>query len=217
MAGFWDIAEVVLPIAASVVGTPLAGAAVSAAMSAGKTKAKGGSWGNALTQGAISGGLGMLGGAAAGKATGEVAKKIGEGAVKEAGAKALAGETVSRFSAGLTDTAKTNALQGLGGGIDAALTKTTDEGLKKVAASTVENVGKDAGETAAKVRFSEAQTEFLNKAGATAEELDQEAKARRMKTEQENARFLEQMKAGSVPVDQDPYQSQFYKPYQGSY
>jgi len=217
MAGFWDIAEIVLPVAASVVGTPLAGAAVSAAMSAGKAKAKGDSWGNALTQGAVSGGLGMLGGAAAGKATGAVAKKIGEGAVKEAGSKALAGETVQRFSAGLTDAANTNSLQGLSGGIDAALSKTTDEGLKKVAASTTEKVAGGAGETAAKVRFSEAQTELLNKAGEVSQELDDEAKARRLKTEQENARFLEMMKQGSVPVNQDEYSSQFYKPYQGSY
>jgi hypothetical protein len=99
--GAWmDIVQMVAPIAASVVGTPLAGAAVSALLEGAESKLEGGSWKEALLKGAVSGGLGaatagVTGGAD--KLVGEAFKKTAEEGIKGAAGKKLAEEGVGQF------------------------------------------------------------------------------------------------------------------------
>jgi len=95
---WWDIAEIVVPVAASVVGTPAAGIAVSAAMKGGKAAAEGkgikGIAGQAIL-GAGTGAAGALGAGALGKAVGKAGEKAATKASEKAVEK-LAGTAVSK-------------------------------------------------------------------------------------------------------------------------
>lgn len=95
-----DIAQVALPMIASVVGTPLMGAAVSALLEGAEAKLEGGSWKEALMKGLVSGGTGALtAGLApgAGSAATEAGKKAGTEAVNTVTKKG-----VEQAAAGLT-------------------------------------------------------------------------------------------------------------------
>jgi len=164
----WDYAKIVVPIVAGVVGTPAAGAAAAAAMSAGETKAKGGSWADAAKSGAIAGGTSYVGGAvlggaaagaggqaageAAGKAAGETAGKAASKAVAPRMSEALGLEQA--FDTALAGKAgeqafTTSMAEGFG---DNALREGINDTLK---GAIVKNAAKKEGEAAAKARFLE--------------------------------------------------------------
>ena len=92
-----DIAQVALPILASVVGTPLMGIAVSALLEGAESKLEGGSWKEAVTKGLVSGGMGAVTGGAGSAIAGEVGKKAGTEAVK-----AVTKKGVDQVAGGLT-------------------------------------------------------------------------------------------------------------------
>jgi hypothetical protein len=84
---WWDIMQVVGPVAATAIGGPVAGMAVSGAMGAGGAKAKGGSTADILRGGAIGVGTGALGAGGLGKAS-QTAAGLAKNAAAKEGAKA---------------------------------------------------------------------------------------------------------------------------------
>jgi len=113
--GWWDIAQIAVPIAATAVGGPVGGIAASALMSGGGTAAKGGSLKDILISGGIGAGTGALGAGAAGaigKNVGTAAKgavekgmDVGVNEVIKANMGAMAKEGISAGAGELTDAA----------------------------------------------------------------------------------------------------------------
>ena len=108
--GYWDIAKIVVPVAAGIVGTPAAGIAAAAAMNAGEGVAKGEGVEGALKRGAIGAGTQAIGGGAgkalgglltkgAAEGTGTVLADIGTNSVLKPGA-TLAKEAAKQRFAG---------------------------------------------------------------------------------------------------------------------
>jgi hypothetical protein len=237
MAGFWDIAEIVLPIAASVVGTPAAGAAVAGLTSAAKSKSEGGSWADALTRGGISAGLGFVGGKGAeklaGKATEKAAEKVTEKAAEKAtekaaekvaekgaekGTEAAVQQRVSQaIGKKATSQAQRRAAEQLAS--EEASEQALQEALKSGKGTVTETANAYVDSAAAQtptdkqVRFHEAQQELLNNLEAGANEYLDEAAARRQAAEEESKRFLAQLQQQGGGAGYEPYRSPFYTPY----
>ena len=143
---FWDIAHFVVPIAATVIGGPGAGIAVSGAMGAGKGVAKGEGAKGALLRGALGAGTGAL---SAG-ATGALSKGAGEAAMNQSLKQVLKAGFDESGNAIVTDAAlkaaggmKAGALQGLSSLTSKAQGKNPGEttGMLKTVSSGAHTLG----------------------------------------------------------------------------
>jgi len=226
MGAWMDIVQMIAPIAASVVGTPLAGAAVSALLEGAESKLEGGSWKEALTKGAVSGGIGAItGGLAPGadKVAGEAVKQVGKGAVEEAGKKALtegvAKEGAKQLGLGLAtdsagelvkNTAMNRAMESVGG----EATKRFTDQMATAAAGGAANAAIAGGDASAKQRFFD-HAQSLGEMGldtyaAGRAEADMKKKAGMLQNQQ-----LMQRIQGAMQGQYQPAGSRFYKPYGG--
>jgi hypothetical protein len=223
-----DIAQVVLPLIASVAGTPLAGAAVSALMEGAEAKLEGGSWKEALMKGLVSGGTGA---ATAGLAPGAdklagTAVEVGKGAVVESGKKALTGEVAKKgfdlgtqelgaqLLSGATDTATSSLTKG----INTALSGATDPAMKSIAGLGVDKAADAAGvvgDATAKQRFIEHATQLGEMGLQTYQAGQAEAGAKRSQTEAINAQMQARLQ-GVMDGERHKRQKPRYSGY-GSY
>jgi hypothetical protein len=212
--GAWmDIVQTIAPIAASVVGTPLAGAAVSALLEGAETKLEGGSFKDALLKGALSGGIGA--------ATGGLAP----GADKVAGeaAKVGAGEVVK---AGLGEGAKKGGAFGLGLVADEAGNLVQESALKRALASAGDEVVQEGlgsaagaaagavGEAGAKQKFLEHITELGNMGLGMHQQVQAEGAERARSSQIMNQELMQRIQGAMQGQYQRP-RSRFYKPYGG--
>jgi hypothetical protein len=221
--GAWmDIVQMIAPIAASVVGTPLAGAAVSALLEGAESKLEGGSWKEALLKGGLSGGLGAATGALPGgadKLVGEALKKTTEetakGAAKKAGesfltqgtikgAQNIAGKTGEELTKGVAGSLTDEASKRFTGHVS---DMARDAAINKMLASG------ETGEASAKQTFFE-HAQNLGEMGLGAytagrAEAMQGAQAGALQNQQ-----LMQRIQGAMSGQYQPKKgSRFYKPY----
>lgn len=226
--GAWmDIVQVVAPIAASVVGTPLAGAAVSALLEGAEAKLEGGSWKEALMKGAISGGTGMVGGALLGggadKLVGEAFKKTAGEAAKKTAGKAAEKGAESFLTQGIIQNAKPVI-----GKTGEELTKAVTGSLSEEAAGRfsghMAGMGRDAmidkllsegkGEASKKQKFFE-HAQSLGEMGLGAYNATKaEAAARGQQGQLMNQQLMQSIQ-GAMQGQYTPPGSRFYKPYGG--
>jgi len=224
--GVWmDVAQVVLPIAASVIGTPLAGAAVSMLLEGAETKLEGGTWKEAAMSGAMSGGLsaatGGIAGGIGGKAASEGAKQVGKGVVQEAGKKAIeqgaleGAKQGGAFGLGLAldeagNLASKTALQK---GLAAAGDSVTKPALQQIAAQAatggMEEGAKVMGEAGAKQRFVEHLTDLGTMSYGAYQEGQAESQQKHQMNKIQNAQLMQQI--------QGAMQGQYIKPKPRSY
>jgi hypothetical protein len=221
--GAWmDVVQMIAPIAVSVVGTPLAGAAVSALLEGAESKLEGGSWKEALMKGAISGGVGAATGGLTGgsdKVAGEALKKTVEestkGAAKKTGESFLTQGTIqgAKNIAGKTGD---ELIKGVAGSL-------TDEASKRFTGH-VSNMARDAaidkmlasgeGEAGAKQRFFEhAQTLGEMGLGAYTSSRAEAAQGAQAGALQNQA--LMQRIQSAMQGQYQPARSRYYKPYGG--
>ena len=209
LGGIMDIVQVALPLLASVTGTPMAGAAVSALLEGAESKLEGGSWKEALTKSLVSGGIGAAtGGLASGtdKLAGEAFKKTAEEGSK-IGTKAVAEATKGAAGSFLQPSATVAA-----GGFKNIAGKTGDELTKGLAGSLTPEAGKtftqhlatgtrDAaidsmiaggqpGDATAKAKFIDHVTELGTMGLETHGAMQAEAGARRGQAEAINAQSM---------------------------
>jgi hypothetical protein len=149
---FWDVMQIVAPVAATAVGGPAAGIAVSGAMGAGTGIAKGEGVKGALLRGAVGAGTGAV---AAG-ATGALSKGA-EGAATKAVQKAGMDASMGKILAsGLDDAGmpivSNSAMAASKAASDAAANSAKNKALMKVAELTTKGRGKNEGETAAMLK-----------------------------------------------------------------
>jgi len=123
-AGF-DIAQIVLPLIASTVGTPLMGMALSALMEGAESKLEGGSWKEAIARGGISGATSAITGGAAG-AAGDVATDVATDAVVDAATDQAVKEVVG-----------TGAEQVVGAAVSEGADEIGKEAIKEIAKDSV--------------------------------------------------------------------------------
>lgn len=217
--GAWmDILQMVGPLAASVVGTPLAGAAVSALLEGAESKLEGGSWKEALLKGGMSGGLGAVtGGLAPGadKVAGEATKQLGKGVVEEAGKKALSKGAQEGFKLGLAEPSR--SVMGLG--LEKTMAPELMDQLGKVAASTGASVTGAAvaggGDAGAKQRFIEHMTDLGQMGLGAYQEAQAVGAGKRRANEAMNMQMQQAIQGAMGGQFQRP-KSRFYRPY-GSY
>lgn len=150
---WWDIAEIVVPVAASIVGTPAAGIAVSAAMKGGKAAAEGKGWQGILGQAALgagTGAVGALGAGAAGKAISGAAEKsaakVGEKAVEGLAKEAISKGGLTIGSMGVPQIAWGAAGEGAIKGATDTISKAGTGALSKLATKTGETLQKATGD-----------------------------------------------------------------------
>lgn len=226
----YDIAQVVLPIVASVVATPLAGAAVAALMQGAETKLEGGSWRDAAISGALSGGIGAAtGGIAsgigggAGSAVTEGAKKIGEGVITEAGKAALTegGKQAGAFGLDIALDQAGNIVKETA--IQKTLATVGDEVAKKSMQSIASGMGSPGGESIGKMfsSISDKKAQFINDVGDLAEgglgvysELSQEAEGKKRMSEALNDQLMRKVQ-GAMSGEYVPTEASFYKKKKG--
>lgn len=202
-----DIAQVILPLAASVVGTPLAGAAMSALLEGAESKLEGGSWKEALTKGLVSGGIGAAtGGLASGadKIAGEAFKKAASEGAGKIGSKAVTEATKGAAGSFLTQGAISNAQniagktgEGLVKGLSGSLTPEASKRFTEHLASGTRDTAIDTmlaggqqGEATAKQKFIEHVTDLGTMGLETHSAMTAEAGARRGQNEALNSQAM---------------------------
>ncbi|MHC4120805.1 MAG: hypothetical protein ACYSWO_25215 [Planctomycetota bacterium] len=226
--GAWmDIVQMVAPIAASVVGTPLAGAAVSALLEGAESKLEGGSWKEALLKGGLSGGISAATGGLAGgadKLATEAAKKTLTEGAKGAGKK-LGTEGVGQFlKQGSIEAAKPVI-----GKTGEELTKAVTGSLSEEAAGRfTEHLGgmqrdaaidkllagvTDGGEASKKQKFFE-HAQSLGEMGLGAYTAGRaEAAGRGQAGAMQNQALMQRIQGAMEGQYQRPGGSRYYKPY----
>lgn len=230
MGAWMDIAQVVLPIAASVIGTPLAGAAVSMLLEGAETKAEGGSWKDAAMSGAMSGGLsaatGGIAGGIGGKAGAEGAKQLGKGAVQEAGKKAIEqGALEGAKQAGafgldlaLDEAGNLAAKTALQRGLSAAGDSVTGPALQQIAAQAatggLEEGAKVMGDADAKQRFVEHLTDLGTMSYGAYQEGVAESNQKAAAGQAMNAQLMRQIR-GAMNGEYVKPKQKHYTPYGG--
>jgi hypothetical protein len=131
---FWDVMQVVAPVAATAIGGPVAGIAVSGAMGAGGSLAQGEDWRTALLKGGVGAGTGALAAGATGglsKAATNVGAKAAERGMAQMAAESVAGGLgtgLPQFSQAALDSAtkglaKKAAFDSVGGALSKSLGK----------------------------------------------------------------------------------------------
>ena len=188
-----DIAQVIAPLAASVVGTPLAGAAVSALLEGAESKLEGGSWKESLMKGLISGGVGAAtGGIASGadKIATEAAKKTIEEGVKDVGTEVAKDAAGSFLTQGTIQNAKDIAGKTVEGLVNNLATSFSPEASKQFTKNLADGApiynmlaSDQPGDATAKQRFLEHVTELGNMGLQTRNAMRSEAAQRRGQNE----------------------------------
>ena len=211
-----NIASIALPLAASIFGGPLGGAAASALMGGLETKLGGGSLKEALLSGAISGGTGALtAGIAPGGAGRGVEKVLGKGAVEAAGKNILKGQG-TKVGLGLT----ADMLSGEAGkqafslGTDTMFKGAMSQGLKQGLATGAGKVLAEGAETTAKMRFIEHAQGLGTQALGAFGEAQAEGAERRGRNEAINVQMQNRIES-AMQGQFIPSKSKYYRPYGG--
>lgn len=232
--GAWmDIVQAVAPMAASIVGTPLAGAAVSALLEGTEAKLEGGSFKEALMKGLISGGIGAATGGIAsglGGAATEGAKQVGKGVVEKAGQEVL-DQTIKgglreggKFSLGLAAKQGGDLVgkEAVGQAVETVGKNAVDSSMKEILKATGGEVaGEVAGDVAGAAGESAAKTQFLEHVtdlGEMGLGMHQEMQAERESKKRYNEAMNQQMMKGLQEVQTGKYtppSPRFYRSYGG--
>jgi len=230
-----DIAQVVLPMIASIAGTPLAGAAVGALLEGAESKLEGGTWKEALMKGVMSGALSGATGGIAGGVAGEAGKEagkqlltqgsiqgakslIGKEALKEAGKGTFETLVKEGGKAAVGETAKGAAKSAATDKLIAESSQFLTQGSIKDAQSVLDPsvlpgaAGGAGAETEAKRRFTDQITSLGEEGLGMYQQAKAEGAQKRGQNEAINAmmqeKFQQAMAGNFVPT-----KSSFYTPY----